>query len=57
VNQRAKVGAVMVAVGLAIWFFVPFQATFGEQHYVRHVIGYAVMGLGAVFLLAGARGP
>ncbi|HXN55096.1 MAG TPA: hypothetical protein VN874_02415 [Myxococcales bacterium] len=56
-NQRAKVGAVMVAVGLAIWFFAPFQATFGEQHYVRHVIGYAVMGLGAVFLLAGARGP
>jgi hypothetical protein len=57
VNPRAKAGAILVAVGLAIWLFAPFQATFGEQHYVRHLIGYAVMGLGAVLLLAGARGP
>lgn len=55
-NPRAKIGAILIAVGLAIWLFTPFQATCGEHHYVRHIIGYAVMGLGAVFLLAGARG-
>jgi len=55
-NSRAKMGALLVAIGGAIWFFTPSNVTWGNHHYVHHAVGYALMGIGAVFLLAGSRG-
>lgn len=55
-NSRAKLGALLVAIGGAIWFFTPSNITWGNHHYLHHAVGYAFMGIGAVFLLAGSRG-
>lgn len=55
-NPRAKIGALLVALGGAVWFFTPSHVTWGNHHYVHHIAGYALMAIGAVFLLAGSRG-
>ena len=55
-NPRAKIGAVLVLLGAAVWLFTPSHVVWGNHHYVHHIAGYALMAIGAVFLLAGSRG-
>jgi hypothetical protein len=54
-NPRAVIGALLVALGGAVWYFTPSNVTWGNHHYVHHIVGYVLMGIGAVFLLAGSR--
>lgn len=54
-NPRALIGAVLIAAGVLIWFFTPHNVTWGNHHYLKHVVSYGLMGLGALFLLVGSR--
>jgi hypothetical protein len=50
------IGLVALLVGVGLWLFTPHNVTWGNHHYLRHWVSYGLMGVGALFLLAGARG-
>lgn len=54
-NPRALIGFFLLAVGAAIWLFTPHNVTWGNHHSLRHFASWALIGLGGIFLLVGAR--
>ena len=54
-NPRAAIGVLLLAAGALIWLFTPGNVTWGNHHYLRYFISYGSMGVGAIFLLVGAR--
>ena len=49
------IGLIALLAGAAIWLFTPHSVTWGNHHYLRHWVSYGLMGLGALFLILGAR--
>ena len=49
-------GLVLLAVGVALYFFTPHNVTWGNHHYIKHWLAYGLMGVGALFTLVGVRG-
>jgi hypothetical protein len=54
-NGRAATGLVLLVAGALIWFFTPANVTWGDHHYLKHVVSWGLMGVGALFLLVGSR--
>jgi hypothetical protein len=54
-NPRAAIGFLLLAAGALIWLFAPANVTWGDHHYLKHFFSYGLMGVGAIFLLVGAR--
>jgi hypothetical protein len=54
-NPRALIGGLLVAAGALLWFFTPSNVTWGNHHYLKHFVMYGLMGVGALFLVVGAR--
>ena len=54
-NPRALIGVLLVAAGALLWFFTPQNVTWGNHHYLKHLFTYGLLGVGALFLLVGAR--
>jgi hypothetical protein len=55
VNSRAAIGLALLIVGAVIWFFTPRHVTWGNHHYLKHVVSWGLIGVGALFLLVGRR--
>jgi hypothetical protein len=55
-NGRATIGLVLIAIGALLWFVTPGHVTWGNHHYLRHGASYALLFVGALFLIAGSRG-
>jgi hypothetical protein len=55
-NPRAAIGLLLLGAGALIWFFTPANVTWGNHHYLKHLVSYGLLGVGALFLLVGARG-
>lgn len=51
----AVIGAVLLAAGALILFMTPSHVTWGNHHYLKHVVSYGLIGIGALFLLVGSR--
>ena len=54
-NSRAAIGILLIGAGALIFFFTPSNVTWGNHHYIRHFVQYGLMGVGAIFILVGAR--
>lgn len=54
-NPRALIGVFLLGAGLLIWLLTPSQVTWGNHHYLKHLVTYGLIGVGALFLLVGAR--
>ena len=54
-NPRALIGVVLLAAGVLLWFFTPSNVTWGNHHYLKHVLTYGLVGVGALFLIVGGR--
>jgi hypothetical protein len=54
-NPRMLIGLLVLLAGGLLWFFTPSNVTWGNHHYVKHVVMYGLMGVGALFLIVGAR--
>ena len=54
-NARARIGSVLLALGGVLWVVTPHHVTWGNHHYLRHVVVYGLIGVGALFLLTGLR--
>ena len=50
------IGLILLAAGAILWYVTPHNVTWGNHHYVRHILSYGLLGLGAIFTLVGARG-
>jgi hypothetical protein len=55
-NGRATIGLVLIAIGALLWFVTPGHVTWGNHHYLRHGASYALLFVGALFLITGSRG-
>jgi hypothetical protein len=55
VNPRASIGLALLVAGVLIWFFTPSHVTWGNHHYVKHIVTYGLIGVGALFLIVGRR--
>jgi len=55
VNPRALIGVVLLAAGALLWFFTPGHVTWGNHHYLKHLVTWGLIGVGALFLIVGAR--
>ena len=51
----AVIGLVLLAAGALVLFGTPSHVTWGNHHYLKHVLGYGLLGVGALFLVTGAR--
>ena len=49
------IGLIALLAGAAIWLFTPHSVTWGNHHYLRHVIVYGLIAVGALFLITGLR--
>ena len=50
------IGLVLLLAGVGLWLFTPHNVTWGNHHYVRHILSYGLLGLGSIFTLVGTRG-
>jgi hypothetical protein len=55
VKGPSLIGIVLVALGVLLWWRTPGGVTWGNHHYLKHVLAAALCGLGVVFFMAGAR--
>jgi len=55
VNARASIGLALLALGVLLWFFTPTHVTWGNHHYLKHLVIYGLVGVGALFLIVGRR--
>ncbi len=55
VNPRALIGVLLLGAGVLLWLFTPAGVTWGNHHYLKHVVTYGLIGVGALFLLVGSR--
>ena len=51
----AVIGLLLLAAGALVLFNTPAHVTWGNHHYLKHVVSYGLMGVGALFLLTSAR--
>lgn len=51
----AVIGLVLLAVGGYFMFTTPSNVTWGNHHYLRHLVEYGCLGFGALFLVVGLR--
>ena len=49
------IGLVMLAAGVILWLVTPSNVTWGNHHYLKHIVSYGLIGFGALFLLVGSR--
>ena len=55
-NGRARIGLLFLVAGAALLYLTPHHVTWGNHHYIKHAVTYGLLGIGAIFLLAGSRG-
>ena len=51
----AVIGLVLLAAGVLVLLGTPGHVTWGNHHYLKHLLSYGLMGVGALFLVASAR--
>ena len=55
VKGPAVIGLVLLIAGAWLAFATPSQVTWGNHHYLKHLVSYGLIGFGALFLLVGSR--
>jgi len=51
----AVIGLVLLIAGAYLAFATPSNVTWGNHHYLKHIVSYGLIGFGALFLLVGSR--
>lgn len=51
----AVIGLVLLVLGGYFLFTTPSGVTWGNHHYLKHVLSYGLIGVGALFLIVGSR--
>ncbi len=54
-NSRAVIGVIFLAAGAVVWLGTPGHVTWGNHHYLRHVVSAVLVALGLLFVFVGAR--